>query len=126
MLLAAVMVACQPAGQRVRPTGLWTLDPPDRGPPILCTTARAMPFRLVIDPSESNPVWGIREASDTRFDIIWPPGFGIGTTPEPVLIDSYGAIVGRNGSLIDRAGGSGGDPAFICSLDGVAYPLRPG
>ena len=117
-LAISVLGACEPVGLR-------TFAAPASGPPILCAAARILPFRLVIEPTRSNPVWGVWEANDSRFDIVWPPGFRLGMTPEPALVDTYGNVVGLNRELIEDAGGSGGDPITICSLGDVIYPLGP-
>lgn len=121
-LIVLVLVAggCRPA-----PVGLRTIDAPPEGPPILCTSAAVGPFRIVIDPAQPNPVWGIALATGERFEIVWPPGFRIGFAPDPVLIDSRDRIVAHSGDVIDDAGGSLGDPVSICSLGDEVYPLRP-
>lgn len=116
VVAVTVLGACQPVGLR-------TFAAPASGPPILCSPASVLPFRLVIDPSQSNPVWGLWVTDGSRFDVIWPPGFQLRMTPQPELVDPLGSIIGRNGELIDNAGGSGGDPVTICSLGSVTYPL---
>ncbi len=122
LVVAVAFVAC---GGRPTPSGLRTIDEPPEGPPILCPPAALLPFRIVIDPAQPNPVWGIALATGERFEIVWPPGFRIGYAPDPVLIDSRDRIVAHSGDVIADAGGSAGDPVSICQLGDVQYPLRP-
>lgn len=85
-----------------------------------------LPFRLRIDATQPSPVWGIWEADGSRFEILWPPGFQLRTEGEPAVVDPYGATIGSNGTRIDDAGGSGGDPLLICTLGDVTYTLGGG
>jgi hypothetical protein len=81
------------------------------------------PFRILVAPDESPPAWGEWQAGG-RFEIVWPPGFRLrldGATP--VIIDETGDVVAVTGELIEDAGGSGGDPVTICSINGRTYPL---
>jgi hypothetical protein len=70
----------------------------------------------------SSALWGERMRDGQRFDIIWPPGFRLDLTgDEPTLLEPDGTIFGRDGDLIANAGGSPGDPAFICQRGGKQY-----
>jgi len=113
---ALVLGGC--AVQQVR-----TIDMPAGSGPIICPAARILPFRLAIDLTASDPVWGIWESDQSRFEIAWPPGFSLRSGPDPVLVDVFGTVIGPTGTLIDDAGGSGGNPVTICSLGDVIYPL---
>lgn len=123
--LTAAMVLAVLAG--CGPSGLRTYSAPPSGPPIVCTASLITPFTLQIDVTKSDPVWGVWQATGERFEIVWPPGFRLENAPGPVLVDTYGEIVGRHGMLIDNAGGTGSDgfPWVICGLGEVEYPLRP-
>jgi hypothetical protein len=92
------------------------------GVPLACNDARVPPFRLRIDPAVRPSVWGDRVDDGIRFDIIWPPGFRLElTNAEPALIEPDGTVFGRDGDLVPNAGGSPGDPAFICQRGGKRY-----
>lgn len=91
-----------------------------------CGAAGLNPFRLHIDPADPGQVWGIYESDGRRFEITWPRGFTVRTLPEPAVLDSSGNVVGRDGQLVDDAGGTipdSADPAVICSIGGTSYPL---
>lgn len=102
---------------------------------MLCTPAGILPFHLVIDPSQTPAVWGIWVAnehpaglppSNARVEIRWPPHFTLQRLPDAAVLDPSGAIVGRNGDLVEDAGGSGSDGQItICSLHGQDYSLEP-
>jgi hypothetical protein len=105
------------------PEAVWVVAIPS-GVPLACPDARVSPFRLRIDPAVRPSVWGERVDDGIRFDIIWPPGFRLDlTTAEPVLLDQDGIVFGRDGDLVTDAGGSLGDPAFICQRGGKRYRL---
>jgi hypothetical protein len=91
--------------------------------PLLCPPALFLPFRLRIDPAVSPPVWGEWQADGSRFGILWPPGFSLRVAGAPALLDPDGVVVGQNGEVIADAGGSGSDPATVCSIKGTTYDL---
>lgn len=111
-------------GCQARP--LRTVDAGAGGVPVLCTPGALLPFRLRMDPRAFEPVWGEWAADGTRFEIVWPQGFVLQTQPEPAVTDPHGKVIGRDGELLQDAGGSGGNPVTICQLDGVEYPLTIG
>lgn len=119
LLLASLLVGGCEAGTREAPT----VPHVQAAGPLLCPPALFMPFRLRIDPAVSPPVWGEWQADGSRFDILWPAGFSIRLAEKPVLLDPDGAVVGQDGNLITDAGGSGGDPATVCSINGTTYDL---
>ena len=92
---------------------------------MTCPAAGLGPLRISIDLSASNPVSGSHLLDGQPFEIIWPPGFTLRTSPEPAVVDSFGKVVAIDGQVIERAGGSPGPPAFICSIAGISYPLSP-
>lgn len=69
-------------------------------------------------------MWGIYEHDGRRFEIRWPPGFAVRGLPGPEVVDPFGNVIGRNEQLIEDAGGSIGDPAFICAIGGRSYALE--
>jgi hypothetical protein len=104
---------------------LRTFEPPLPGIPRGCATALFNPFRLDLDLEHPGHVWGIYEQDGRRFEIAWPPRFSVRTLPEPAVLDPSGNVVGRDGQLIEDAGGSTGidGVAAICSIGGTTYPL---
>ena len=95
------------------------------GIPQACAAALFQPFRLGVDPSASRQVWGVYEHDGRRFEIRWPPGFKVGGLPGAAeVIDPFGNVVGRNGQLIEDAGGAIGDPALVCAIGGKSYALE--
>jgi hypothetical protein len=103
--------------------GLPTVQSRIGEPELLCTPALLEPFLVVISPDRSPPVWGEWQAGG-RFDILWPPEFTLKLDAGgPSIVDGQGRVVASTGQLIADAGGSGGDPATICSLGGRTYPL---
>ncbi len=56
-------------------------------------------------------------------DLVWPAGFSARFAPNLELLDPSGAVVGRQGDLIDDAGGgtAGGNVTYVCELHGQVY-----
>lgn len=130
MSLALLSAACGDGTRvgeveyRIDSSGLRTVAVrPEAGSPILCAAAKVLPFRLEIDLSASNPVWGSSDSTGSTFDILWPPGFELRTTPVAALYDPEGRLIGVDGQLIEDAGGSGGEPSTVCSIGGRDYQL---
>jgi hypothetical protein len=114
----AVLAACTT-------NALRTVEPPLPGIIRACGTALLNPFRLHIDLADPDQVWGTYESDGRRFEITWPPGFSLRTVPDPAVLDPSGNVVGRDGQVIEDAGGGGGvgGPEVICSIGGTSYPL---
>jgi hypothetical protein len=110
-------------------TPLRTAEPPLPDVIRACGAALLNPFRLHIDLSDPSQVWGTYENGGRRFEITWPRGFTVRTIAEPAVLDPSGKVVGRDGQLVEDAGGgipNPGDPsdsAVICSIGGTSYPL---
>lgn len=119
VLCALILLSC--TAPALGGHGLRTVASPLPGTVRACTPARLNPFRVIIDPTAADPVSGLYVADGTPFAIEWPPGFVLLTEPELAVADSAGKIVARNGDVVADAGGSAGDPAFICAIGGAVY-----
>jgi hypothetical protein len=91
---------------------------------LLCGDAGIPAFRLVIDLTSTDPVWGVAKADGKRFSIIWPQGFSLRVGTEPAVLDPTGKVVAKNGAIVTDAGGENSDPATICQIGGEDYPLQ--
>jgi hypothetical protein len=81
---------------------------------ILCTLGATIPYvegYLRGDPSDTAwPVW-LEAADGHRQYVLWPSGFSVRFTPDPVLLDEKGAVVLTSGAglELDQVGA---DPAL--------------
>jgi hypothetical protein len=108
-------------GPSATPEAVWVVAIPS-DVPLACPDARVPEFRLRIDLTVRPSVWGDKVRDGQRFDIIWPPGFRLDLADDaPTLLEPDGTIFGRDGDLVTNAGGSPGDPAFICQRGGKQY-----
>jgi hypothetical protein len=117
-----ISIMCGVAVANCAGTSLQSAAPVGSSVIRACGAAQLNPFRVVIEPTAVHPVSGVYLSSGTQFAIDWAPGFRVQTIPELAVLDPSGKVVARNGEVISDAGGSPGDPAFICIIGGTIYP----
>lgn len=103
------------------------------GNPVSCGLPAVTPHvtgALAGDQSQAEPVWLV-DAAGERLSVVWPESYRAAFTPSLELIDETGAVVARDGDLVEltqvapvSAAGTYADPYIAsCWLFGNVYPL---
>jgi hypothetical protein len=118
LLLALVLIAA--CTTDVRGTRLRLLTTAVAEPGQGCDNAAAAPVRIA---REGDAMVFIDVASDEPARIIWPFGFAAWVEfGRAVLYARDGDIVGREGDVLDKIGGSPGDDGFhVCQVGARTY-----
>jgi len=93
-----------------------------------CPLAR-IPFdelTIRIDPTAAEQVWAVAE-DGTRFHLWWSEGFTGGSADDPVVRDSAGRVVARDGEILTIPGRGAGRPEIqghqVCAGSGSLYVI---
>ena len=83
-----------------------------------CNDALLMPVRFTRVGAEADFA---SVATGGRVEIIWPKDFTAWLVGDQAqLLDSFGAVIAREGDVLDNVGGSG-EPWHACSIGGKYY-----
>jgi hypothetical protein len=77
------------------------------------------------DPTDPWRVWVVG-GDGSRFDVVWPTGFGVRFTPGAEVVAGTGAVVAREGDAITLGGGFGQADVFsACEVNGHNWQFEP-
>lgn len=124
----AVLMAC---GATTLPLPLVGVEPlrdqETAAPGVMLACMEALASGVLAgDPMDPWRVWVV--AGDaSRFDVVWPTGFGVRFTPGAEVVAGTGAVVAREGDAITLGGGFGQAHVFsACEVNGHNWQFDPG